>query len=236
MSPITRRAFLKFVGALGFTGYFSSMISCGSSGGGGDGIASSFQVAGGDPDPLLSDSIWCRILSDLPPGWGASDLLPPDGFQDPVYRDDGWVWVKASQVEDLEPAQLANLHLFAGMEGENYTLDQVMEPTNWFAPDVTWTAAEWEAELSAGKVVPIPWYNGADTEPYCPISLPANLPGAGLEQWYLFKWDRDLIQPPWFCTTLGVSLIACVDDSKSTQAGFSITNNPASAQRDGIVL
>ncbi len=235
MGLITRRVFLKFAGFLGMTGYFGSMISCGSSGGGED-VASSFQVANGDPDPLLSDSIWCRTLSDLPAGWGVSEPLPPDVFEDPVYRDDGWVWVKVRQIEDLEAAQQANLHLFAGMEGRDYTLDQIMQPSNWLAPDVTWTAAEWENELSAGKVVPVPWYNGLDTETNCPISMPANLPGAGLEQWYLFRWGRDLIQPPWFCTTLGVSLIACVDDSKSTQAGSSITTNSASAQRDGSVL
>jgi len=236
MSLITRRVFLKFMGALGIAGYFGGMTSCGSSGGGDSGVASSFQVASGDPDPFLSDSIWCRTLPDLPPGWGVGDALPPGIFQDPIYRDGGWVWVKVSQLEDLEPAQSANLHLFAGMEGEDYTVDRLMEPANWFAPDVTWTAAEWEAELSAGKVVPIPWYNGAATEPYCQISLPANQPGTGLEQWYLFKWERDFIQPPWFCTTLGVSLIACVDDTKSTQGSLSITRNTASSQRDGSVL
>ena len=218
------------------TSYFGSMISCGGSGGGNDGVPSSFLIAGGDPDPVVSDSIWCRTLSDLPDGWDVSDALPPDVFEDPVYRDDGWVWVKVQQVEDLEASQEAYLHLFAGMEGESYSLAQVVNPANWFSPDVTWTAAQWEAELSAGKVVPIPWFDGADPQPSCPISDPANLPGVGLEQWYLFKWDRDLIQPPWFCTTLGVSLLACVDDSKSTQGGLSITGNPASAQRDGTVL
>ena len=226
MGLITRRGFLKFVGALGLTSYFGSMISCGSSGGD-DGVASSFEIANGDPDPLLSDSIWCKLLSDD---------LPPGSYEAPVYRDDCWVWVKVSQVEDLEASQEAHLHLFVGMEGGDYTLDQVVQPANWFSPDVTWTAAEWESELATGKVVPIPWFNGIDTEPHCPISLPANLPGAGLESWYQFKWERDLIQPPYFCTTWGISLIACVDDSKSTLSNSTITANPASAQRDGVVL
>lgn len=236
MSHITRRVFVKFMGALGLTGLFGSMVSCGSSGGGDEGTPSSFRIADGDPDPLVSDSIWCKTLSDVPPGWLVSDAQPPGVFENPVYRDDGWVWVKVSQAEELAPDQEATLYLFAGMVGRGYTLDHLFEPANWFSPDVTWNTDQWESELTAGRVVPISWYNGLDTEPNCPISLPANQPGAGLERWYLFSWGRDLVQPPGFCTTVGVSLLACVYDSKSTQSGDTITVNSASARRDGSIL
>ncbi len=238
MRQITRRVFLKFLSAMGLTGFLGGMVSCGSSGGGSEeeSIASSFQIANGDPDPLLSDSIWCKQLSDVPPGWIENDDLPPGTFEDPIYRDNGWVWVRVHQIEALEAGQEASLHLFAGMESRDYTLEQVLQPANWFSPDVTWTSSNWESALTIGKVVSIPWYNGMDTEPNCPISLSANQPGIGFGRWYLFKWDRDLIQPPWFCTDWDVSLIACVDDSKSTQSGMSITNNSASAQRYGSVL
>ncbi len=238
MSLITRRVFLKFLSVMGLTGFLGGMVSCGSSGGGSEeeSIASNFQIANGDPDPLISDSIWCKLQPEVPPSWLVSDDLPPGPFEDPVYRDDSWVWVKVHQAEELEASQETYLHLFAGMESRDYTLEQVLQPSNWFSPDVTWTSFDWETELATGKVVPIPWYNGLDTEPNCPIFLAVNQPGVGLGCWYQFKWDRNLIQPPWFCTNWDISLIACVDDSKSTQSGMSIKTNPASAQRYGSVL
>jgi len=201
-----------------------------------DVILSSFQIDDGDPDPLVSDSIWCKKLVDTPPGWQATDALPPGVYEDPVYRDGHWVWLKVRQIEALDVAQVAHLRLFAGIEGRTYSIGEILDPSNHFAPDVTWQVSDWEAQLALGKVVPIPWFDGVSSQPTCEISLPANQPGLGAERWYQFKWERNLIQPPYFCTSSNVALIAVVDDSKATSSNVSVVESAAAARRNAVIL
>lgn len=199
-------------------------------------MAASFTIADGNPDVQMSDWIWCRRSLARPDGWVPDDDIPPGEFENPFFREDNWVWVKVHQSGAVE-AQTVGLYLYAGIDGLEYTSDQIREPFNQFVPEDLWPTSTWESQFNAGKVCRIPWFNGVGTADFCPISQPANQPGSLNSLWYLFKLERHLIPPTTGCTTWRIALMPVIEDSAITGAtDFTVAGNPGFSQRNCLVV
>ena len=199
-------------------------------------MAAVFTIADGNPDVFMSDGIWCRRSSALPPGWTRDDVTPPGAFEDPFFRDDNWVWVQMAQAGTVDGGQTAGLYLYAGIESEVYTSDQVRQLLNQFTPEDLWSTSQWEDQFLAGKVCLIPWFNGISTENFCPISDPAQQPGDLNSKWYSFKWERHLVPPTTSCTSRRIALLAHIDDSESSPADFTVGGDAGFSQRNCSIV
>jgi len=196
-----------------------------------------FSIADGSPsDIYMSDGIWCRRSGAKPSGWQQTDSTPPGDFEDPFFRDDNWVWVKVYQVGTVDGGQVTGLYLYAGIEDQVYTSDQVRQLLNQFTPEDLWSTSQWQDQFNAGKVCRIPWFNGISNEDFCPISDPAQQPGDASWFWYLFKWERFLIPPTTSCTARRIALLAHVDDSAHTPSDFTVGGDNGFSQRNCSVV
>ncbi len=191
-----------------------------------------FTIADGNPDIYMSDSIWCKRALVVPIGWTETSEVPPGEFEDTFFRENNWVWVQVSQENAVLSDQDAFLHLFAGIEGQDYSANEIMLLANQFTPEDLWSALQWDDHFLAGKVCRIPWFDGADIHPACQISHIDHKPGPGNSKWYLFRWERPFVPPTTDCTTRHVALLAFVDDSKSTAVDFTVSGNAGFAQRN----
>ena len=195
-----------------------------------------FRITDGDPDITMSNSIWCKRTLSVPVGWTETVVAPPGEFEDAFFRDYSWVWVKVDQESAVLGDQDAFLHLFAGIEGQDYSADEIMLSANQFTPVDLWSTTNWDDEFVAGKVCRIPWFDGATTQLACQISHIDQKPGPGSSRWYLFRWERHLVPPTTACTTDRLAMLAFVDDNKSTAVDFSVGGNDAFAQRNCQVV
>jgi len=196
-----------------------------------------FSMANGDPNIYLSDGIWCRRSGATPVGWTRNDASPPSDFEDPFFRDDNWAWVKVHQTGIVDGGQSVELYLYAGIEDQVYTSDQIRQPLNQFTPEDLWSISQWGEHFDAGKVCRIPWFNGISTGVFCPISNPAQQPGDLSSKWYSFKWERHLVPPVTSCTTWNIALLAVIDDSAITGVtDFTVEGNAGFSQRNCPVV
>ncbi len=199
-------------------------------------MTANFAIADGDPDVFMSDGIWCRRSAALPSGWSRDDDTQPGTFEDPFFRDDNWVWVQVHQTGIVDGGQSTELYLYAGIEGEVYTSDQIRQPLNHFTPVDLWSTSQWEDQFLAGKVCLIPWFNGISTGDFCPISDPAQQPGSIASKWFPFKWERHLVPPTTSCTTRRIALMTHIDDSASSPSDFTVGGDAGFAQRNCSVV
>lgn len=199
-------------------------------------MAASFTIADGNPQFWLSPGIWSKNSAGTPVGWVDTDLVAPGVFENPRYQlGTNYIWVQVAQGDTVDGDQDAYLHLFAGKSGPHYLADQLVQPANQFTPGAGWTVAQWEAEMDAGKVVRIPWFDGLSTHDTCHISDAANRPGQGNSKWYLFKWDTDLVPPDSDTSRWHVCLLAYVDDNKDVGTDFSVSGDAGFGQMNCIV-
>ncbi len=195
-----------------------------------------FRIADGVSDVLMSDAIWCKRSLTVPMGWTETSVATPGEFEDPFFRDDGWVWVQVSQESAVLGDQDTFLHLFAGIEGQDYLVDQIQNPANQFTPADLWPTSNWDEQFALGKVCRIPWFDGADLQLACQISHIDQKPGPGSSKWYLFRWERHLVPPTTECTSSNIALLAYVDDNKDTAVDFTVAGNERFAQRNCPVV
>lgn len=200
-------------------------------------MAASFTIADGNPHFWLSESVWCKNTMSKPGGWLVTDATAPGAFENPRYQlATNSVWVKVHQSENLGVGQVAGLYLYAGRAGAHYLSNEIRQPANQFSPAAGWTLAQWEAEMDQGKVVRIPWFNGIGTEPFCPISDPAQQPGDMASKWFQFKWEQDLIPPDSETSHWHVCLFAHIVDSEiSGQTDFSVRGDAGFSQMNCLV-
>ncbi len=199
-------------------------------------MTASFTIADGNSDIYISDWIWCKRTAGTPVGWNDTDDAPPGNFEDTFFRDDNSIWVKVFQGGTVDGDQDAFLHLFAGIENQSYSANEIMLPVNQFIPEDLWSASQWSDQFLAGKVCRIPWFDGLVTHPTCYISKVGNRPGAGNSKWYPFRWERPLVPPTTDCTTKRVALLAFVDDNKSTAVDLTVLGNASFAQRNCLIV
>jgi len=195
-----------------------------------------FRIADGVSDVLMSDAIWCKRTAGAPIGWSDTGAIPPGEFENTFFREDNWVWVQVHQGDTVDGDQDAFLHLFAGIEEQDYSADEIIQSANQFTPVDLWSNSSWDDQLLPGKVCRIPWFDGLNTHPTCHVSAAAWRPGQGNSKWYLFKWERHLIPPTTECTSSNIVLLAYVDDNKSTAVDFTVAGNDSFAQRNCLVV
>lgn len=199
-------------------------------------MAATFTIADGNPDIYISNSIWCKRTASTPVGWSNTDAAPPGAFEAPFFRGDNWAWIQVTQLGTVDGDQDAYLHLFAGIEGENYSADEILLPANQFTPADLWPTTSWDEQFLAGKVCRIPWFDGLGTHLTCHVSNVAMRPGPGNSRWYMFKWERHLVPPTTSCTSMRIALLAFVDDNKSVAADFTVSGNAGFSQRNCLIV
>jgi len=191
-----------------------------------------WEISDGSPNFWLSDSIAVADTAGFPVGFNFAGADPPWPRVQPKAGTDCYVWVKVRRTDPFDVPQTGKLRLFVGRAGPHFVADDyepyppnpavnanLLDPPDGSGPPV-WDAADWTANLTGKKVVPIrrqvgpAWRTEFDLD-----AGSSDTPLEGGTRWLQFVWEGYRIPPPADVVGWHVCVMAYVHDALSPFPG-----------------